>query len=95
MNERHAIAISGILEFNPLYLFRWEEPQRSYVILYPEGVVKLNETAATILQLCDGERSAGQIAAELSQRYASADVSDSVYKFLETSIAKGWIRIKS
>lgn len=95
MNGPCAIAASDIPEFSPHYLFRWEEPQRAYVILYPEGVVKLNETAATILQLCDGLRSAGQIATELSGRYASVEVSNSVYRFLETSIAKGWIRIKS
>lgn len=30
---------------NPLFLFRWEQTQQAYVLLYPEGVVKLNDTA--------------------------------------------------
>lgn len=95
MTLNYALAETDIPEINPLYLLRWEEPQQAHVMLYPEGVVKLNETAAAILLLCDGMRSAGDIAAELTQRYTNADVSSGVYRFLETSHAKGWIRIKS
>ncbi len=77
-----------------MYLFRWEEPQQAHILLYPEGVVKLNETGAAILKYCDGTRTANEIASELNEKY-STDVSQSVYKFLEVSYAKGWIRIKS
>ncbi len=94
MNEAAVIAETAVPEINPLYLLRWEAPQQAYVMLYPEGVVKLNETAAAILRLCDGARSAAQIAAELSRGYSGADVSTRVYQFLETSHAKGWIRLK-
>ena len=93
MTETPAVGSGDIVEMSPLYLFRWEEPQKAYVLLFPEGVVKLNETAAAILQLCDGNRTATEIVAELGRKY-SADVSDSVYKFLEVSHAKGWIRAK-
>lgn len=95
MTQATAIATTDVFEFSPLYLLRWEEPQRAYVMLYPEGVVKLNETAAAILQLCDGIRPVAQIVEELNTRYADTDVSNVVYRFLETSHAKGWIRIKS
>jgi pyrroloquinoline quinone biosynthesis protein D len=39
------------------------------VLLYPEGVVVLNETGAAILQLCDGQRNFAEIVAELTQTY--------------------------
>lgn len=39
------------------------------VLLYPEGAVLLNETGADILRLVDGQRTVGQIAAALAQRY--------------------------
>lgn len=84
----------SIMELSPMYLFRWEEPQQAYVLLYPEGVVKLNETGAAILKYCDGSNTAADIIRELSILY-STDVSESVYRFLEVSHAKGWIRIKS
>lgn len=44
------------------------------VLLYPEGALVLNETAAAVLALCDGTRTIDEIAAELSPRYGGADV---------------------
>src|SRR6185312_14028412 len=43
------------------------------VLLYPEGSILLNDTAAEVLALCDGERTIDEIAATLGERYA-ADV---------------------
>ena len=40
------------------------------MILYPEGVVMLNETGAAILRLCDGTRTFRDIVSELAQQYA-------------------------
>lgn len=95
MSHNDSVAPADVPELNPLYLLRWEEPQHAHVMLYPEGVVKLNETAAAILLLCDGQRTAAAIVADLNHRYTDVDVSASVYRFLETSHAKGWIRINA
>ncbi len=94
MSETIAIAPDDTIEINPVYLFRWEEPQQAHVLLYPEGVVKVNETGAEILKLCDGSKTATEIISELNDKYTT-DVTDSVNKFLEVAHAKGWIRIKS
>ncbi|MDH5592047.1 MAG: pyrroloquinoline quinone biosynthesis peptide chaperone PqqD [Gammaproteobacteria bacterium] len=88
------ITANDVVELSPMYLFRWEEPQQAFILLYPEGVVKLNETGAAILEYCDGTHTAEQIVTKLSDAYAT-DVTEGVYKFLEVSYAKGWIRIKS
>ena len=37
-------------------LLQWEPAQEAHVLLYPEGMVKLNGTAAAILTRCDGAR---------------------------------------
>jgi pyrroloquinoline quinone biosynthesis protein D len=88
------ITQDNIVELSPLYLFRWEEPQQAHILLYPEGVVKLNETGAAIIKYCDGNHTVKEVCAQLGELYTS-DVSESVHKFLEVSYAKGWIRIKS
>ncbi len=85
----------AVIDLDPMYLFRWEEPQQSYVLLYPEGVVKLNQTASSILKLCDGTRTVGQIVAELESQFHGEGITQSVHKFLEVSHAKGWIRINA
>ena len=57
------------LEFDPV--------RQRRVLLYPEGVVLLNDTGAAILDLCDGQRSVADIAAALAERYhcdVTADV---------------------
>jgi len=51
------------------------------VILYPEGALFINDTARAILELCDGQRTVGEIATELGTRYNS-DVLPDVLEFL-------------
>ncbi len=77
---------------NSMYLFRWEKSQDAYVLLYPEGVIKLNTSASEILKRCTGELTIGDIVAELKTLFVGApDIENSVYRFLETSHAKGWL----
>jgi pyrroloquinoline quinone biosynthesis protein D len=56
------------LEFDPV--------RHQRVLLYPEGVVLLNDTAAAILDLCDGQRSIAAIAQVLEDRYHRDVVAD-------------------
>ncbi|MFA7349828.1 MAG: pyrroloquinoline quinone biosynthesis peptide chaperone PqqD [Methylotenera sp.] len=74
------------------YLLRWEKSQDAYVLLYPEGVIKLNATAAEILKRCTGEATAASIATELKALFLdNADIENSIYNFLEVTHGKGWI----
>ena len=93
MNESSPPAAEDRFRLNPMYLFRWEPTQDAHVLLYPEGIVKLNRTAADIIEHCDG-RSAAAIVAAMQGRYPGDDdrVAAGVYKFLEVFRAKGWIR---
>ena len=45
-----------LLAFSPMHRLQWEEVQQKNVILYPEGMVELNQSSAEILKLCDGTR---------------------------------------
>ena len=92
--ERRLEPEDGV-ELNPNYHFRWEEPQQAHVLLYPEGIVKLNETAAAILEACTGAPSIKDGTDELARRYGKRNLGAEVLKFLEVAHAKGWIRIKS
>lgn len=80
---------------NPLFMFRWEESQNSHVLLYPEGVVKLNGSAGEIIGRCDGVKSIDQITAQLKAEFATddADIESGVRQFMEVAYAKGWLVI--
>jgi pyrroloquinoline quinone biosynthesis protein D len=95
MEAERRISPDEVVELNPNYHFRWEEPQQAHVLLYPEGIVKLNQTAAAILEACTGSPSVAAGTAELARRYQRPDIGAEVIKFLEVAHAKGWIRIKS
>lgn len=79
----------------PKFRFQWEEAQGCHVLLYPEGMVKLNGPAGEILKCCDGERTVADIIADLSARFPGVEhLSDDVYNFLNTAHENQWIRRK-
>jgi len=95
MDTARRLVPEDVVELEKNFHFRWEEPQQAHVLLYPEGIVKLNETAAAILARCVGGRPIATVIAELSARYGRANLSKDVLNFLEVAHAKGWIRVKS
>ena len=61
---------------------QYDDVREEQLLLVPEGAVRLNATAAAVLELCDGARSVDDIAGALSARYAGADVSADVAELL-------------
>ena len=70
---------------------QYDDVRDEHLLLIPEGAVRLNATAAQVLELCDGKRSADAIAAALSERYGGADVADDVRELLEGMTQKGLV----
>lgn len=97
MTTNHPVHLSDAYVLSPTFLFRWEESQSAHVLLYPEGIVKLNDTGGEILKLCDGESTVDELIGKLTERYAAnrVAIAESVIKFLEVSRVKGWIRVTS
>lgn len=79
-------------QFSPLHRLQWEEAQQKYVILYPEGMVELNQSSAEILKLCDGEHNLPQIVAALEEKFATQGLSNDITNFLNIALQNGWIR---
>jgi pyrroloquinoline quinone biosynthesis protein D len=74
-----------------LYRLQWEEAQQAHVLLFPEGMVKLNRSAGEILRRCDGERTTGQIITELETAFEAAALGAEVCAFLEFAVEKRWV----
>lgn len=81
-----------ILKFSPLHRLQWEEAQQKDVILYPEGMVELNQSSAEILKLCDGTRNLQQIVSELEAKFATTGLTNDITAFLEVALKNGWIQ---
>lgn len=74
-----------------LFRMQWEEAQANYVLLYPEGMVKLNRSAAEILKRCNGERDVPAIVADLEQAFSIIGLEGDVREFLGVANERGWI----
>ncbi|HEY1519818.1 MAG TPA: pyrroloquinoline quinone biosynthesis peptide chaperone PqqD [Solirubrobacteraceae bacterium] len=70
---------------------RYDEVREEHLLLVPEGAVRLNPTAAQVLELCDGERSFDDIVSALSERYGGADVRDDVRELVDAMTQKGLV----
>ncbi len=70
---------------------RYDEVREEHVLLVPEGAVRLNRSAAEVLELCDGERSLEDIVGTLSARYEGADVGDDVRGLVDAMAQRGLV----
>ncbi|WKN21093.1 pyrroloquinoline quinone biosynthesis peptide chaperone PqqD [Azotobacter vinelandii] len=76
------------------FRFQWEPAQNCHVLLYPEGMVKLNDSAAAILGQVDGDRSIAAIVAALRERFPESDgIEEDVLEFLEVARERSWIEL--
>lgn len=74
------------------FRLQWEAAQDCHVLLYPEGMVKLNPSAAEILKRCDGQHSVAEIVAELETAFQTTDLQPEVSAFLDMARQQRWVR---
>jgi pyrroloquinoline quinone biosynthesis protein D len=73
------------------FRLQWEEAQGGYVLLYPEGMVKLNGSAGEILKCCDGATSVDAIVATLEAKFATTGLRDDIEGLLAHAYQQKWI----
>jgi pyrroloquinoline quinone biosynthesis protein D len=71
--------------------YHWDELRGEHQLLFPEGVLVLNETGAAIVRCCDG-RTADDLVAELKQRFPDAEPATDVHAFIGRLVEKGLVR---
>lgn len=80
------------IKFSPMHRLQWEEAQQKDVILYPEGMVELNQSSAEILKLCDGSRKLDKIVSDLEEKFSTSGLKNDIISFLEVALKNGWIQ---
>ena len=80
------------IRFSNTHRLQWEDAQEKYVILYPEGMVELNQSSAEILKCCDGNRDLAHIISELEEKFATTGLGNDITAFLEVALTNGWIQ---
>ena len=73
------------------FRLQWEAVQNCHVLLYPEGMVKLNGSAGEIMRRCDGQRSIAAIVAELEQAFGAQGLDADVRAFVDIAAQQRWL----
>ncbi|XOJ84075.1 pyrroloquinoline quinone biosynthesis peptide chaperone PqqD [Methylophilaceae bacterium Uisw_099_01] len=86
------IKLEDIYKIAPHHRFQWEKAQDCYVILFPEGMVKLNGGAGEVLNLVDGNHSVEKITEQLVKKFPDANgIDKDIIGMIEMALEKAWI----
>lgn len=78
------------------YRFQWEEAQQCYVLLFPEGMIKLNGGAGEVIKRVDGSKTVADIVQELEAAFPGVpDLKSDVLAMFDLAIEKAWIEKRS
>jgi pyrroloquinoline quinone biosynthesis protein D len=75
------------------FRLQWEEAQGCHVLLYPEGMVKLNRSAGEILTRCTGTASVAEIVADLEAAFGATGLQGDVERFLDMARQQRWVEL--
>ncbi|HYB32290.1 MAG TPA: pyrroloquinoline quinone biosynthesis peptide chaperone PqqD [Steroidobacteraceae bacterium] len=73
---------------------QWEASQEAHVLLYPEGMIKLNSSAGAIMSRCDGVRTLADIVADLERTYGVPGLAGDVQAFVTLALEKRWLELR-
>ena len=97
MSELADVPLEAVPTVARPYRLQYEEAQSAWVLLYPEGMVKLNGPAGEILSRLDGARDVGSVVAELERAFDRTGPGEGleadVRGFLAVALERGWVRL--
>ncbi|HMW22820.1 MAG TPA: pyrroloquinoline quinone biosynthesis peptide chaperone PqqD [Burkholderiaceae bacterium] len=73
------------------FRFQWEPAQNCHVLLYPEGMVRLNQSAGEILKRCDGQQPWSAIVTDLEAAFSASGLAGDVAAFAGMARQQRWI----
>ena len=76
------------------FRLQFEPAQEAHVLLYPEGMVKLNNSAAAIMTRCDGVRTVADIVADIERTYEVTGLAGDVGAFVVMARDNGWLELR-
>ena len=79
------------LVVNNHFQLQWEDKQDCFVLLYPEGMVQLNQSAGEIMNLCDGNNTCNDIVEKLEKKFETNDLKSNITEFLEDAMGRNWV----
>ena len=70
--------------------YRWDKVRNEHQLVFPEGMIVLNEPGKAIVELCDG-RSLDDMVSALKEKFPGAEPEDDVREFLGQLAERGLV----
>ena len=91
MSAEAAVRLADVPRVSHTFRLQFEEAQSAWVLLYPEGMVRLSSSAGEIMRRLDGMRSVAALIRDLEAAFPGADLRNDVLDFLGQALGRGWI----
>jgi pyrroloquinoline quinone biosynthesis protein D len=91
MSDDPDVTIEQTYAVAKLFRLQWEPAQKAYVLLYPEGMVRLNQSAGEILKRLDGKQTIAQVIADCEAAFNAQGLEQDVLDFMAGAIRQGWV----
>lgn len=86
------IELDQIYAVARLFRLQWEPAQNAHVLLYPEGMVRLNQSAGEILKRLDGKQTLAQVVTDCESAFQAQGLAQDVLDFIGAALQQGWVR---
>ena len=86
-----SLPLATVARIGSGFRLQWEPAQDCFVLLYPEGMVKLNQSAGEIMKRCDGQRDVAALVADLEAAFSTTGLEADVLAFLELARRQRWL----
>ena len=83
--------LASVPRVGPGFRLQFEPAQDCHVLLYPEGMVKLNQPAGEIMKRCDGERTLAAVVADLEAAFSTTGLEGDVLAFVAMAGQQRWL----
>ena len=93
MSEALPVGMEAVPRIGRGFRLQWEEAQGCHVLLYPEGMVKLNRSAGEILTRCTGTASVAEIVADMEAAFGATGLQGDVEAFLDMARQQRWVEL--
>ena len=80
-----------LLIINADFQLQYEKKQECFVLLYPEGMVQLSQSAGEIMNLCNGKYSSISISENLEEKFQTKNLLNDVTAFLKEAMSRKWV----
>ena len=88
------IRLDAVPAITRRFRLQFEQAQSAWVLLYPEGMVKLSPSAGEIMKRIDGQMTVDALIRSLEQAFPGAELRQDVLAFLKVADERGWISVE-